>query len=83
LLLRRGDAEAEAERSFHHALQVAQGQQARSWELRAGTSLARLLVARHRQDEARSNLAPILAGMTEGFESTDYKEAAALLGTFS
>ena len=80
LLILRGGAEAEAERSFHRALQVAQGQQARSWELRAATSLARLLRTQNRQDEARSNLAPILANFTEGFESADLKEAAALLG---
>jgi class 3 adenylate cyclase/tetratricopeptide (TPR) repeat protein len=79
LLLLRGDAEADAERSFHRALQVAQGQQARSWELRAATSLARLLLARNRQDEARSNLAPILASFTEGFETADLKAATALL----
>jgi len=59
---------------------VAQGQQARSWELRAAISLARLLIAQNRQDEAKSNLAPILARFTEGFESADLKQAAALLG---
>jgi class 3 adenylate cyclase/tetratricopeptide (TPR) repeat protein len=79
LLILHGGAETEAESSFYRALQVAQGQQARSWELRAATSLARLLIAQHRQDEARSNLAPILARFTEGFESTDLKEAATLL----
>jgi len=79
LLVLHRDGEAEAERSFHHALQVAQGQQARSWELRAATSLARFLLAQERQEEARSNLAPILASFTEGFETNDFKEAAALL----
>jgi class 3 adenylate cyclase/tetratricopeptide (TPR) repeat protein len=83
LLVLRDGAEAEAERSFHRALQVAQGQQARSWELRAATSLARLLIAQNRQDEAKSNLAPILASFTEGFESADLKEAAALLNAGS
>ena len=83
LLVLRGDAEAEAERNFHCALQVAQGQQARSWELHAAISLARLLLARNRQDEARSILTPILASFTEGFESTDFKEAAALLSALS
>jgi predicted ATPase len=50
---------------------------------RFDTSLARLLAARNRQDEARSNLAPIVASITEGFESTDFKQAATLLGAFS
>jgi predicted ATPase len=80
LLILDGGAETEAESSFHRALQVAQGQQARSWELRAATSLARLLRTQNRQDEAQSILAPILARFTEGFESTDLREAAALLG---
>ncbi|MBV8451546.1 MAG: AAA family ATPase, partial [Deltaproteobacteria bacterium] len=80
LLILQGGAESEAERNFHRALQVAQGQQARSWELRAATSLARLLIAQNRQDEAKSSLAPILARFTEGFESADLKQAAALLG---
>jgi class 3 adenylate cyclase/predicted ATPase len=79
----RGDAEAEAERSFQRALEVARGQQARSWELRAATSLARLLSQRNRQDEARSNLAPILASFTEGYETSDFKEATALVTALS
>jgi predicted ATPase len=53
LLVLHRDAEAEAERSFHHALKVAQGQQARSWELRATMSLARLLASQGKRAEAR------------------------------
>ena len=79
LLILGGGAEAEAERSFCRALEVAQGQQARSWELRAAASLARFLRTHNRQDEARSYLAPIMASFTEGFESADLKEAATLL----
>ena len=79
LLVLHSDAEAEVQDSFHRALQVARGQQARSWELRAATSLARFLGTQKRQEEARSNLAPILASFTEGFETNDFKEAAALL----
>jgi len=79
LLVLRGDPEAEAQRSFYRALEVAQGQQARSWELRAATSLARLLLIRNRQDEARSKLAPVLTSFTEGFESADFKQATAVL----
>jgi class 3 adenylate cyclase/predicted ATPase len=81
LLLLQGEAEAEAAHSFHRALQVAQEQQARSWELRAATSLARLLSTQDRRDEAKSHLAPVLGGFPEGFDTTDLKEAAALLTT--
>ena len=83
LLLLRGSAVAEAERSFMQALQVARRQQAGSWELRAATSLARLLAERGRHDEAKSNLAPILASTTEGFETADFKEGAVLLRQLS
>jgi class 3 adenylate cyclase/tetratricopeptide (TPR) repeat protein len=79
LLILRGDADAETERSFHHALQVARGQRGRSWELRAATSLAHFLLARNRQKEAKSTLAPVLAAMTEGFATPDFKQASALL----
>jgi predicted ATPase len=73
------DAGAEAERSFHHALKVAQTQQARSWELRATTSLARLLRDTSRRDEARTRLAEIYNWFTEGFDTADLKEAKVLL----
>jgi class 3 adenylate cyclase/tetratricopeptide (TPR) repeat protein len=76
----RGSAEADAQRSFRQAIQAAHRQQARSWELRAATSLAHFLVLRGRQAEARSSLAPVLGSITEGFEDTDFKEAALLLG---
>ncbi|MBV8770737.1 MAG: transcriptional regulator, partial [Deltaproteobacteria bacterium] len=79
LLLQHHDSADEAERCFHRSLQVARGQQARSWELRTATSLARLLRTRDRLDEAKSYLAPVLAGFTEGFETADLKRAGALL----
>jgi predicted ATPase len=79
LLVLRGGADAEAERSFQCALEMASRQQARSLELRAATGLARFLAPRDRREEAKSKLAPILASITEGFESTDFKEAATLL----
>jgi predicted ATPase len=72
----------EAERSFRRALEVAQEQQARSWELRAATSLARLL-PNARKEEARSQLAAALATVTEGFQTADFKEASALLAALS
>jgi class 3 adenylate cyclase/tetratricopeptide (TPR) repeat protein len=79
LLILHRDAEAEAEGSFHHALQVAQSQRARSWELRAATSLARLLRAHNRPAEAKSYLASTIAAMTEGFENADFRQASELL----
>jgi predicted ATPase len=83
LFVLRGDAEAEAERSFHRAVQVAQRQQARSWELRATTSLDRLLANRQRVDEAHSILAEAYGWFTEGFDTADLKEAKALLDDLS
>lgn len=79
LLIMLGGQELEAERSFQRALETARGQRARSWELRAATSLARFLVQHDRQGEAKSTLTPILASVTEGFESADFKDAAMLL----
>jgi predicted ATPase len=81
LLLLEGEAEAEAARCFHRALQVAQEQQARSWELRAATSLARLLSTQNQSEEAKSRLAPVLSGFPEGFDTADLREAATLLAT--
>jgi class 3 adenylate cyclase/tetratricopeptide (TPR) repeat protein len=80
LLLLHHDDDGEADRSFRRALQVAQDQQARSWELRCATSLAGFLRDHDRQDEARSTLAPAIGKFTEGYESSDFKEAAALMG---
>jgi class 3 adenylate cyclase/tetratricopeptide (TPR) repeat protein len=79
LLLLLNDLEAEAERSIRHALQVAQAQQGRAWELRAATSLARLLLNRNQREEARSTLAAIFGQFTEGFDTADLKKASALL----
>jgi predicted ATPase len=55
------------------------GQAARSWELRAASSLARLLVAAGRRDEARRSLAGVYDWFTEGFDTPDLGEAKALL----
>jgi predicted ATPase len=55
-------------------------QQARSWELRAAMSLARLWRDRGKGDEARELLAPVYGWFTEGFDTLDLKEAKALLG---
>jgi predicted ATPase len=70
---------AEAQSMFEEALRTAQRQGARSLELRAASSLARLLGEAGREDEARDLLAPRYAWFTEGFDTADLKEAKALL----
>jgi predicted ATPase len=71
--------ESGAEAAFRKALAIAQGQGAKSFELRAATSLARLLARQGRRKEARALLAPIYDWFTEGFETADLKAAKALL----
>jgi predicted ATPase len=78
LLLMQGD-ESAAEASFHRAIEVARRQQARSWELRATTSLCRLWQEQGRREEARQALAEIYGWFTEGFDTGDLIEAKALL----
>jgi predicted ATPase len=75
--------EDEAEGEFALALNVARKQQARSWELRAATWLARLKRARGNGSEAHEILAPVYAGFTEGFATSDLKKAKVLLDSFS
>jgi class 3 adenylate cyclase/predicted ATPase/tRNA A37 threonylcarbamoyladenosine biosynthesis protein TsaE len=70
---------AEAEARFERALAVAREQQAKSWELRAAMSMARLWRDEGKQDEARELLAPVFGWFTEGFDTLDLKEAKALL----
>ena len=70
---------AKAEAYFEHALAVARQQQAKSWELRASMSLARLWRDQGRVQEARELLAPVYGWFTEGFDTRDLKEAKALL----
>jgi predicted ATPase len=70
---------AEAEQCFRTAIRIAQCQSARSEELCATTSLARLLVKQGRRDEARAMLAEIYGWFIEGFDTADLKEAKALL----
>jgi predicted ATPase len=64
---------------FRRAIEIAQAQGAKSWELRATTSLARLLISQGRRDEAHSILAEIYNWFTEGFDTADLKDAKALL----
>ena len=70
---------AKAEAYFERSLAVARQQQAKSWELRAATSMARLWRDRGKRDEARDLLAPIYGWFTEGFDTLDLKQAKALL----
>jgi len=68
-----------AEAYFERALVVARKQQAKSWELRAATSMARLLRDQGKRAAARDLLAPVYGWFTEGFDTLDLKEAKALL----
>jgi class 3 adenylate cyclase/predicted ATPase len=70
---------AKAEAYFGRALTVARQQQAKSWELRAAMSLARLWRGQSKQRQARELLAPVYGWFTEGFDTRDLKEAKALL----
>ena len=69
----------EAEACFQQALAIARRQQAKSWELRAATSLAQLWQQQGKWAEARELLAPIYGWFTEGFDTADLLEAKALL----
>jgi predicted ATPase/class 3 adenylate cyclase len=70
---------ATAEDYFEHALSVACQQQAKSWELRAAMSLARLWRDQGKPQQARELLAPVYGWFTEGFDTRDLKEAKVLL----
>ena len=72
-----------AEKYFDRALAVAGRQQAKSWELRAAMSMARLWRDQGKRDEARDFLAPVYGWFTEGFDTVDLKEATALLEELS
>jgi predicted ATPase len=65
---------AKAEAYFERALAVARGQQAKSWELRAAMSMARLWRDQGKPREARDLLAPVYGWFTEGFDTLDLKE---------
>jgi class 3 adenylate cyclase/predicted ATPase len=79
LLLQQPDPDpVQAENCFKQALTVARDQQAKSWELRAATSMARMWQGQDRCDDARQLLAPVFAWFTEGFDTADLRDAKAL-----
>ncbi len=85
----RGDAlhksarEDDAEASYRRAIEIAHGQEAKTFELRAATSLAEFWRQKNRTSEAQNLLAPIYGWFTEGFDTADLKEAKALLDVLS
>jgi tetratricopeptide (TPR) repeat protein len=83
ILMRDSSMIAQAEECFRKGIGIARCQSAKSWELRAATSLARLLRDTNRCDEARTLLADIYNWFTEGFDTADLKDAKALLDELS
>jgi predicted ATPase len=84
LLLRQANLdEVQAETCLRQALDTARHQQAKSWELRAAMSLARLWQRQGKRAEAGELLAPVYAWFTEGFDTADLQEAKALLEELS
>jgi predicted ATPase len=79
LLQLSSDNQAEADTCFRHALEIARTQQAKSFELRAVTSLARLWQQQGKRQEAHDLLAPVYHWFTEGFDTADLQDAKALL----
>ena len=74
---------AQAEACFHHAIRTAQGQGAKSWELRAVMSMVRLYQSQNRQNEALTLLTPIYTSFTEGLATADLRDAKALIEELS
>jgi len=74
---------AKAEAYFERALGVARAQQAKSWELRAAMSMARLWRDQGKRQQARDLLVPVYGWFTEGFDTRDVKEAKVLLHTLA
>ena len=74
---------AEAEGCFRQAVAIARRQQAKSLELRATMSLARLWQRQGRRDEARATLAAVYSTFTEGFTTPDLVDAAAQLNSLA
>ena len=84
LLLRQNVPDpVEAEHCFEQALAIARDQQAKSWELRAATSMARMWLQDSRIDDARELLSPVYDWFTEGHDTADLQDAQALLKRMS
>ena len=79
LLLATGGVVEEAAARYHRALDSARSQEARSFELRAATSLSRLWRDQGKRTEARDLLAPVYGWFTEGFDTGGLQDAKALL----
>jgi predicted ATPase len=79
LTLARGESAAAAEPCFETAITTARERSAKSWELRAATSLARLRRSQGKSAEARDVLAPVYGWFCEGFDSADLKNAKTVL----
>jgi tetratricopeptide (TPR) repeat protein len=77
------DDHPEVASCFQQAIAIAQTQQAKSWELRAATSLAKLWQRQGKRQEAYDLLAPVYNWFTEGFDTADLKDAKALLDELS
>ena len=75
----KSNVEKKAEACFQKAIEIGRQQRAKSWELRAATSLARLWQRQNKQVEAHQLLSDIYNWFTEGFDTKDLKEAKALL----
>ena len=76
---RDGAGNIEAESCLRKAIEIARRQESRWWELRATTSLARMLQKQGNRDEARAVLSDIYGRFTEGFDLADLKDAKVLL----
>jgi predicted ATPase len=83
LLQQSPDNATEAESCFHQAISIARKQSAKSWELRAATSLARLWQSQGKRDEARELLGGVYEWFTEGFDTADLIDAKTLLDELS
>ena len=83
LLARSPSDHAEAETCFRQAVDVARHQAAHGWELRAATSLGRLLGRQGKRDDARQTLADVYDRFTEGLDTADLREAKAMLEELS
>ena len=83
ILMRDSSATAEVEACLRKAIEIASGQSAKWWELRATTSLGRLLAKLGKRGEAHTMLSDIYNWFTEGFDTADLKDAKALLDELS